>query len=354
LLCDPAPFAQSRRFVLHQRTSQPARPGGGPGTGAQGPAGAQASSRSRDFGVLALCLLAPIWGYGWVASKVGLEYSQPLTYTTLRVALTAVALFLLMVVLRRGLRPPPLLWIIPIALLQTTAFVGLTTWALQGGGAGKVAVLCYTMPFWLLLLAWGFLGERLHDVQWLAVIVALAGLILVVSPWRIQGVFSSVLTLLGGFAWAAAGLLVKLLQRRHDVDLLSLTTWQMVIGAVPLVAVALLTHQPAPQWTATFTATLAYNVLLANAVAWLLWLYALRVLPTGAAGLGTLAVPVVGVFAAWLQLGEKPGGAEAVGMVLIVAALAVISVRGYVVSRAAGVAGTLEALGDVPSQPQTD
>ena len=306
--------------------------------------------------MLALCLLGPIWGYGWVVTKVGLEYAQPFTYVALRVAFTAAGLFLLLVVLRRNLRPPPLLWIVPIALLQTTAFVGLTTWALQSGAAGKVAVLCYTMPFWLLLLAWGFLGERLHDVQWLAVVVALAGLVLVVSPWHIQGAFSSVLTLLGGFSWAAAGLLVKLLERHHDVDLLSLTTWQMIIGAAPLVALALLTHQPAPQWTAAFAATLAYNVVLANAVAWLLWLYALRVLPTGAAGLGTLAVPVVGVLAAWLQLGERPGGAEAVGMVLIIAALAVVSVRGYLVSRAtaAGGGAALEPVGDVPAQPQTD
>ena len=229
--------------------------------------------------MLALCLLGPIWGYGWVVTKVGLEYAQPFTYVALRVAFTAAGLFLLLVVLRRSLRPPPLLWIVPIALLQTTAFVGLTTWALQSGAAGKVAVLCYTMPFWLLLLAWGFLGERLHDVQWLAVAVALAGLVLVVSPWHIQGAFSSVLTLLGGFSWAASGLLVKLLERHHDVDLLSLTTWQMIIGAAPLVAIALLTHQPAPQWTAAFAASLAYNVMLANAVAWLLWLYALRVLP---------------------------------------------------------------------------
>jgi drug/metabolite transporter (DMT)-like permease len=320
---------------------QPARPGG--------------TARRRDLGVLALCLLGPIWGYGWVVTKVGLEYAQPFTYVALRVAFTAAGLFLLLVVLRRGLRPPPLLWIVPIALLQTTAFVGLTTWALQSGAAGKVAVLCYTMPFWLLLLAWGFLGERLHDVQWLAVAVALAGLVLVVSPWHIQGSFSSVLTLLGGFSWAASGLLVKLLERHHDVDLLSLTTWQMIIGAAPLVALALLTHQPAPQWTAVFGATLAYNVVLANAVAWLLWLYALRVLPTGAAGLGTLAVPVVGVLAAWLQLGERPGGAEAVGMVLIIAALAVVSVRGYLVSRAtAAGGGALEPVGDVPAQPQTD
>ena len=52
--------------------------------------------------------------------------------------------------------------------------------ALHDAGAGKVSVLTYTMPFWLLLLAWSFLGERLRGVQWLAVVLSFAGLVLVV------------------------------------------------------------------------------------------------------------------------------------------------------------------------------
>ena len=103
-----------------------------------------------------------------------------------------------------------------------------------------------------------------------------------------------------------------------------------------------------------FAGTLAYNVVLANAAAWLLWLYALRVLPTGAAGLGTLAVPVVGVLAAWLQLGERPSGAEAVGMVLIIAALAVVSVRGYLVSRAAAAGRRRPRAGGRRARPAAD
>ena len=54
------------------------------------------------------------------------------------------------------------------------------------------------MPFWLLLLAWAFLGERLRGVQWLAVALALCGLVLVLEPWRLQGTFSSLLAVAGG------------------------------------------------------------------------------------------------------------------------------------------------------------
>jgi len=42
--------------------------------------------------------------------------------------------------------------------------------------------------------------------------------------------------------------------------------------------------------------------------------------------LSSLIVPIVGVLAAWLQLGERPSTPETVGMVLILVALAVLIV----------------------------
>jgi len=296
-------------------------------------AGSPSAQAGRDLGVLALVVLGPIWGYGWVATKVALGYSQPLTFAALRVVLSALCLFLVLIATRRSLRPPPLGYTTVIGLLQTTAFVGLVIVALHSGGAGKVAVLTYTMPFWLLLLAWAFLGERLRGVQWLAVILSFAGLVLVISPWQIHGVTSSVLTVAGGFAWAASAVVVKLMQRRHHVDVFSLTTWQMTIGSLPLILIAVLTYRGGPEWTVGFVWGLSYTVVLANAVAWVLWLYALRTLSAGAAGLGTLAIPVVGVVAAWLQLGERPTAVEAAGMALIVGALATLAARGLAAGR---------------------
>jgi drug/metabolite transporter (DMT)-like permease len=291
--------------------------------------------RGRDFGVLALALLALIWGYNWVVMKVGLQYAQPFAFSALRTLLGALSLFALLLVLRRSLRPPPLGWTLVIGLLQTTGFVGLLMWALESGGAGKTSVLTYTMPFWLLLLAWAFLGERLRGVQWLAVALALGGLVLVLEPWDLQGTFSSVLAASGGFCWAVSAVVVKRFQAGHDVDILSLTTWQMLLGSLPLVLIAALTWQGGPEWTTSFVVALVYNVILANALAWFLWLFGLRRLSAGAAGIATLATPVIGVTAAWLQLGERPSAGEAAGMALIIGALAVVTVRGLVAGRRA-------------------
>jgi drug/metabolite transporter (DMT)-like permease len=274
-----------------------------------------------------LAALGPIWGYGWVVSKVALGYSEPFTFAALYVPLSAGCLLLALALTRRSLRPPPLLPTALVGVLQTTLFTGLVILALSIGGAGKVAVLSYTMPFWLLLLAWAFLGERLHGLRRPAVGLAFVGLVLVVQPWRTGSLLSGVLACLGGLAWAASALVVKLMQRRHEVDVVSLTAWQMAIGSIPLVAIAVLTHGGV-QWTPSFVAALAYTVLLANMLAWTLWFFALRSLPAGLAGLGTLAVPVVGVLAAWQQLGERPSAAEALGIGLILAGLTALAAAG--------------------------
>lgn len=283
------------------------------------------SPRSRRLAIVALVAIAPIWGYNWVVMKVGLHYAQPFTFSALRTLLGAAGLFAVLAVLRRPLRPRAPALTALLGLLQTTGFVGLTMWALESGGAGKTSVLTYTMPFWLVLLAWLVLGERLGRAQWVAVALACAGLLLVLSPWRLNGAFSALLAVGGAVSWAASAVVAKILRRRHRVDLLSLTAWQMLFGAVPLVVVALRAWSGTPVWSAAFVGALAYNVILANALAWLLWLFALHALPAGIAGLTTLAVPVIGVASAWLQLGERPGAGEAVGMAAIVWALALLT-----------------------------
>ena len=279
--------------------------------------------------MLALAVLAPVWGYGWVAGKTALDYSAPMTFSAMRSALGAACLLLVLVATRRSLRPPPLRYTALIGLLQTSAFVGLNTIGLAEAGAGKVAVLTYTMPFFLLLLAWGFLGERLRGLQWPAVALAFTGLVLVVSPWTLQGLWPSLVTVLGGLAWAGSALVVKLMQRSHPhTDVLSLTTWQMVIGCLPLIALAFVTQSGWPQWTSGYIFGLTYTAVLANALAWVLWLFALHRLTAGEAGLGTLAVPVLGAVLSWALLGEVPNRWEAIGGPLIIAGLALLAAHG--------------------------
>lgn len=279
-------------------------------------------TRSRGiWPALAFALLCLVWGYNWVVMKEALAYASPFDFAAWRTLPAALLLFGVMLARGQSLAPPGGGALILLGLLQTAGFIGLATWALVEGGAGKTSVLAYTMPFWTLLLAWPVLGERLGRAQTLAAVTALAGLVLVIDPWHLAGLKSSLLALAAGISWAASAVLAKWLRARRGIDLLSLTAWQMLIGALVLAAVAGIYPSPPVRWAPEFVAMLIYNIVPATAGAWLAWLYLLHRLSAGAAGLSVLAVPVIGVLASRLQLGEQPGGAEAAGMLLIAAGL---------------------------------
>jgi drug/metabolite transporter (DMT)-like permease len=295
-----------------------------------------ATGRSYKLPIAALVLLALIWGYSWVVMKVALDYVQPFTFAALRTVIGGVALLAVLPLLKRPLKPVAVGPTAVLGVLQTTGFVGMLTWALSGGGAGKTSILTYTMPFWLLLMARLFLGERLKGFQWVAVFLALCGLVLVLSPWKLTNGFSSFIAVGGALFWAASAVYAKVLRSRHQVDLLSLTAWQMIFGAVPLIVISLATWSSAPQWPSVFIASLVYVAILGNAVAWILWLYILDSFSAGTAGLATLLTPVIGISSAWIQLGEQPGIVEGLGMIAIVGALLLVALRGLLAGRREG------------------
>lgn len=260
--------------------------------------------------------------------KIGVQYCPPFTFAALRSLPGAILLLGLAAVLRHpvGLKAPR--YTIPLGILQTSGFIGLTIAALVAGGAGRTAILANTWQFWILLMAWPILDERLHGSQWLSVSLALAGLILIVEPWNLHGVVSSLLALAGAVCWAAGAIVAKLLRRRHEVDLLALTGWQTLFGSILLVVVAVFVEGEAPEWTGAFIWSLLYALLMGTCLASFLWLFVLREMPAGIAGLGTMATPVVGLLFSWALLGEQPTGLEIVGMVAILAGSAILFVRG--------------------------
>ncbi|HET6420946.1 MAG TPA: EamA family transporter [Geobacteraceae bacterium] len=278
--------------------------------------------------VAALIVLALIWGYNWVVMKVALKDCGPFTFAAMRTTFGALVIFPLMSLKGKPVLPKSVPKVFLLGLLQTTAFIGFTFWALVGGGVGKTAVLVYTMPFWLLIMARFYLGEFIRGVQWLAVLVSCAGLFLIFEPWHGRGgLFSEMLAILAGISWAASVIAAKRIRRQETMPLLSLTAWQMLFGAVPLIIIALLAHEGPVNWSPSFIAALLYNIVPGNAVAWFLWMFIVEKLPAGAAGMGSLAIPLVGVLAAWIQIGEKPGLYEGAGMLLIGAALLILSLN---------------------------
>ena len=277
----------------------------------------------------ALTALTAIWGYNWVVMKFALADSPALTFSALRSVLSAAALFVVLISLRRPLKPVRGGAVIALGVLQTMGFVGFAALAVEVGTAGKSAVLAYTMPFWTLILAGLFLGERMRGVQWLAVLLAAGGLVGVLSASEASfGIADSLYALGAAWCWAVSNIVVKRIKLKGE-EILNVSAWQMLLGGVGLSALAIVLDTEPVRWTVSFSLALGYNVVFATALAWLLWLFALNRLSAGVTGLATLGAPPFALAAAWLQLGEVPARSEAVGMVLIVCALTCLSVSGW-------------------------
>jgi drug/metabolite transporter (DMT)-like permease len=285
------------------------------------PAGRRASraGTGRAGAFVALALLALVWGYSWVPIKIATRDASPLVLASVRSVVGAAALLAFLVVTRRSLRPPPFGPTFVYGILQTVGFTVPQTIAVSLGGTGRIAILAYTMPFWLALLAWAFLGERLARARLAALALAAVGLALVLGPGS-RSAASGLLGVLSGLLWAASAVwgIRTLLSRGYD--LLSVTTWQMVWGSAVLVLLAL-AFPGGARLTPSLVASIAFLGVVATPVGWALWTFVLTRLPASTAGIGSLATPVLGVALAAAQLGEVPSRVELAGMGCIVVAL---------------------------------
>ena len=283
---------------------------------------------------LALVVLSLTWGYTWVIAKQGLAYAPPFAFAAERCLGGALSLLIVLKLLGRPLKLVAPWQTLGIGLTQVAGFMVFQTWALVEGGPGKTAVLIFTMPIWTLLLAWPILGERVRGKQWLAAASTLTGLLLIIEPWDMHAsLFSKFLGLMAALCWAIGTILIKRLRANTPVDLLTLTTWQMLLGAVPLILLSFIVPEPPTQWTMSYIGILGFMSIFSTAMCWWLWIYILDRVPAWEASLSILGTPVVAILASRLTFGEQFKGTEIAGILLIGGGLALLSLLGWAASR---------------------
>jgi drug/metabolite transporter (DMT)-like permease len=291
-------------------------------------------SRDRWLLQLGLFVLSVTWGYTWVLAKQALSFAPPFAFAAERCVGAALALFLALKLLGRPLKLVAPGATLAIALAQVTCFMTFQTWALVEGGAGKTAVLIFTMPVWTLLLAGPMLGERIRGTQWVAAVSTITGLLLIIGPWNMHTtMFSKFLGMMAALSWAIGTVLVKRLRARQQVDLLSLTSWQMLLGAVPIVLLAVIVPEHSTDWTAAYIGILAFMSVVSTAFCWWLWITLLDRVPAWEASLSVLGTPVVAIVSSRLMMGEEFKLSEMMGILLIGTGLAILSLLGWMASR---------------------
>jgi len=271
--------------------------------------------------LLALAVVA-VWGTNFVVIHWGLQEFGPLMLATLRFSLAALPCVFF-------LRRPAVPWreLAAYGVLVGVGQFGLLYIAMQHDISSGLASLVIQMQVFLTVaLAAGLLGERVRGFQIAAMAVAAAGLVFIaVNAQQSATPRGLVLTIVAATAWAASNLVVK---KAGKVNALAYVAWSSLFAMPPLFALTIalegwpsivrsVSHADLAGWAAALWQALANSLFGYGIWSWLLARHpAADVTPMA------MLVPVFGLGASALVLGEPLPGWKLAAAGLVVAGLA--------------------------------
>lgn len=282
--------------------------------------------------IKALLSLYIIWGFNWVVMKEATLFFPPVLFSYYRFVIGAVVLIGITLWCRMPLPPKRYWpWIIVTGLLQIAVNNAAVQIGVTSLGAGLVAVVNYSMPVWMSILAYFMLHETLTKRKILGIVLSMVGMYVLMNVDIIGDMTGLLLTIGGAIAWAVAAVIVKYQdkvmhrqQQKETCTMIQYTTWQIAVGALFLWVYAMLFEQGQVTWSPMAVSCLAYNGVLASALAFFLWNYILTKMEASKAGVASLGVPVVGVICNVIFMHEAVHWNTAVGMILILAGIFLI------------------------------
>ncbi len=272
-----------------------------------------------------------LWGMNFVVIKIGLKGVPPLLLGALRFLLVAFPAILFLP------RPRvPLKWLIAYAsTISLAQFAFLFSAMAVGMPAGLASLVLQAQVFFTVgLSAWIF-GDRLRASNLLGMLVASGGLVLLgvasISHSGSQVTLAGfVLTLCAALSWATGNVISK---KIGPSAVLSLVAWGALLPIIPFFLLSLYFDGAATvvaslsQLSLSTGLAVLYLALAATLIGYTLWGRLLSTLPTHMVAPLTLLVPVVGLSAAWVLLGEALQPLQLAGAALVMCGL-VINVFG--------------------------
>ena len=261
-----------------------------------------------------LTAVAPAaWGSTYIVTEKLLPPDRPLFAALVR----ALPVGLVLLAWRRQLPKGDWWWKAAVlGVCNIGVFFPLIFLAAYHLPGGLAATLQASSPLVVMAIAFLLIGERTAPVRIGAALVGIAGVVLLVlrNPGHLDtlglvGAFGSVLV---------SGLGFVLIKRwPAPVDMLTLVSWQLVVGGIFLLPVALLLEGGPPAIDGKAAFGLAWIAIMGGGVAYFCWFTGLTHMTAGATALIGLINPVVGTLLGIVFAGEVFGWTQAIGMVLV-------------------------------------
>jgi drug/metabolite transporter (DMT)-like permease len=280
-------------------------------------------TRTTASARLLVVLLAFAWGFNWIGAAIALREVPPWSLRFAGAGIGAATLFAAAYLTGHSLKVPrgERRHIMVAGFFNVAAFQVLSAFAQLNGATSRAIIITYSMPIWATVLSRLVLGERLAGIRMLALALCVLGLGILVWPLFAAGFPPAVFFSLGcAFSWAIATIYIKWAQVK--VEPLANAAWQLVFGFLFIAAGTFLVDGYPRLWPLHAPSALAvlYIGVLGVGLAHFLWWAIVARLPTITASLGALLVPVLGVIASTVILGERPTAPDIIGFALIFAA----------------------------------
>jgi len=283
--------------------------------------------------VMLLILLVLIWGVSWPIMSTALHYCPAIWFSTVRLVIAGVVIFAAFGVTGHLVLPTkrdiPL--IITIGFFQIGLFIMLITLGLTYVEPGRSAIIAYLAPFFVAPIAVLFFGEKLSKGKIAGLLLGAVGIVLLFSPWGLDWHNSDILLgngllLLSAIVWSGVMLHTRYATWHRESH--TLLPWQFVAAIIPnLIAAVILVPHPVIQWSSPiFEFSLFYSAILASCVAYWLIITITRYLPVTTTSLALLAIPVTGLLASAIFVGESLTASILISLGFIITGLVCVSV----------------------------
>ncbi|QTK78226.1 amino-acid metabolite efflux pump [Agrobacterium tumefaciens] len=263
-----------------------------------------------------------LWGFNFVAIKIGVMDMPPLFLTGVRYLFAAVPLVFF-------LRKPNVPWRHMIVYGMAMGFVqfGLLYPAIKLGlPAGLASLVMQSQAFFTLALAVVFLGERPLPSQVVGAIIAFGGLAVIgVERMTAAALVPLLMGVGSAIAWACGNIVNR---RIGQVNAVSFVAWTSLVPVLPLILLSLVVEGPQAiaAGVVNATPTMAFVVIYmaygATIVGAGIWSYLLLRYPAGTVAPFSLLVPVVGFISAYFAFDEHITVFEIIGAALVILGLA--------------------------------
>ncbi len=277
-------------------------------------------------GFFLLAALTLFWGINWPGMKIALAEVPVWWFRAMCV--WAGGLGLLAIAKLSGMRlSVPAVEIPRLLIISLFANFGWQVCSAYGVSlmpAGRASIIAFTMPVWASFLGALFINEPITRYKIAGLLLGLAGLGVLIGEDLVvfgKAPLGAIFMLIAALSWAIGTVWFKKYQ--WSTPLAALVGWQLSAAAVPITIVAMLT-EPVPDLTQlSIRALVALIYLFALPMVFCQWAYfkVVSIFPASIAAMGTLAVPVVGVYSSAVILGERVGWREFAALALICAAL---------------------------------